>query len=70
MDFIDDVCEVHKVAALVGIKSYEEDYLTYQLNSLLDNRFMNNKESKKQFNSVESLERFKQSDFRRYLLAI
>ena len=70
MDFIDDVCEVHKVASLVGIKSYEEDYLTYQLNSLLDNRFMNNKESKKQFNSVESLERFKQSDFRRYLLAI
>ena len=70
LNFVDDLYEVADVARLAGIKSYLNDYLTYQLNSLLDNRFMNNKESKTQFNSVESLERFKQSDFRRYLLAI
>jgi len=70
LNFVDDLYEVADVARLAGIKSYLNDYLTYQLNSLLDNRFMNNKESKSQFNSVESLERFKQSDFRRYLLAI
>jgi len=70
LNFVDDLYEVADVARLAGIKSYLNDYLTYQLNSLLDNRFMNNKESKTQFNSIESLERFKQSDFRRYLLAI
>jgi hypothetical protein len=70
MEFIDDVYEVHAVAQKAKIESYEDDYLIYQLNSLLDNRFMNNKESKTQFNSVESLERFKHSDFRRYVLAI
>ena len=70
LNFVDDLYEVGDVAQLAGIKSYLNDYLTYQLNSLLDNRVMNNTESKKQFNSIESLERFKQSDFRRYVLAI
>jgi len=70
LNFVDDLYEVQAIATKAGIKSYESDYLTYQLNSLIDNRFMNNHESKKQFNSVESLERFKVSDFRRYLLAI
>jgi len=70
MEFIDDVYEVHVVSQKAQIKSYEDDYLIYQLNSLLDNRFMNNKASKTQFNSVESLKRFKHSDFRRYVLAI
>ena len=70
MEFIDDLYEVHAVAQKAKIKSYADDYLTYQLNSLIDNRVMNNHESKKQFNSVESLERFKHSDFRRYTLPI
>ena len=70
LNFVDDLCEIREVAKLAGIKSYESDYLTYQLNSILDNRFMNNQESKRQFNSVESLARFKVSDFRRYILAI
>ena len=70
LNFIDDLYEVQEVARLAKISSYSDDYLIYQLNSLIDNRFMNNHESKKQFNSVESLERFKQSDFRRYTLAI
>ena len=69
-NFLDDLYEVKEVAALVGVKRYSDDYLTYQLNSILDNRTMNNKESQRQFNSVEALERFKQSDFRRYTLAI
>ncbi len=70
MRFIDDLYEVEEIANKAKIKSYDRDYLEYQVNSLLDNRFMNNHESKKQFNSVESLERFKLSDFRRYSLAI
>ncbi len=70
LNFVDDLYEVQEVAQLAGVKSYSNDYLIYQLNSLLDNRVINNHESVKQFNSVESLERFKQSDFRRYLLAI
>jgi len=68
LNFIDDICDMNEVLKKTGIKSYDTDYLTYQLNSILDNRFMNNHESKKQFNSVQSLERFKSSDFRRYVL--
>jgi hypothetical protein len=70
LNFVDDLCEVQEVAGLNGISDYQEDYLLYQLNSFIDNRFMNNHESKEQFNSVEALERFKVSDFRRYILAI
>lgn len=70
LNFIDDLYEVQAVATKAKIKSYDSDYLTYQLNSFIDNRFMNNHESKEQFNSVESLERFNTSDFRRYLLAM
>ncbi len=73
LNFVDDLYEVAEVAGLAGIKSYSNDYLIYQLNSLLvpftlSNRVINNHESMKQFNSVESLERFKQSDFRRYTI--
>lgn len=70
LNFVDDLYEITEVAGLAGIQTYSTDYLTYQLNSLLDNRFMNNHESKKQFNSLESLERFKLSEFRRYTLAV
>jgi len=68
LNFLNDLHDVDEVARLAKIKNYDTDYLIYQINSLLDNRFMNNHESKKQFNSVESLERFKQSDFIRYTL--
>jgi len=68
MNFIDDLYEVEAVARKANIKSFSTDYLIYQLNSFADNRTMNNQESMKQFNSVQSLERFKESDFRRYLL--
>ena len=70
INFIDDLYEVDAVARKAKVKNYDEDYLIYQLNSFIDNRFMNNHESKEQFNSVQSLERFKSSDFRRYLLPI
>ena len=70
LNFIDDLYEVQAVATKAKIKSYDSDYLTYQLNSFIDNRVLNNRESREQFNSVESLKRFKQSDFRRYVLAI
>ena len=67
MGFMDDLYFIHSILDAGNIK-YKTDFLIYQINSLLDNRFMNNHESKRQFNSVESLERFKQSDFRRYTL--
>jgi len=69
-NFLDDLYDVDEVARLAGIKNYHNDYLVYQLNSFVDNRFMNNHESREQFNSVDALKRFKGSDFRRYLLAI
>ena len=69
-NFIDDLCELDEVSKKTGVKSYDTDYLIYQINSLVDNRFMNNHESKTQFNSVDALERFKSSDFRRYVLAV
>jgi len=70
LNFLDDFYSIDEVIKKVGIKDYGSDYLIMQINSLLDNRFMNNHESKEQFNSVESLERFINSDFRRYTLAI
>ena len=70
MDFLNTLYDIDEVAQLAQIKNYDSDYFIYQVNSLLDNRFMNNHESREQFNSVESLERFKMSDFRRYTLAI
>jgi len=70
LEFINDLYDIDEVSTKAKIKSYDNDYLIYQLNSLIDNRVMNNQESKEQFNSVQSLERFKSSDFRRYLLPI
>lgn len=67
-NFIDDLYEVADIARLTGIKGYDHSYLEYQINSLLDNRTMNNHESKRQFNSVDALERFKVSDFRRFTI--
>ena len=69
-DFIEDLERVDKVARLANIEGFDRDYLLYQLNSLIDNRFLNNRESQQQFNSVEALERFKSSDFRRYILPV
>ena len=70
LNFVDDLYEVQAVANKAKIKSYDSDYLIYQLNSFIDNRFLNNRESKEQFNSVEALERFKESEFRRYVLPL
>ena len=53
---------------MAEVKNYDNDYLIYQLNSIKDNRFMNNGKSKEQFNSLESLNRFKNSDHRGFRL--
>jgi len=68
--FLDAMADVQQIAHKQKIRAYDDTYLTYQLNSFIDNRVMNNKESKKRFNSKESIERFRQSDFRRYTLAL
>jgi hypothetical protein len=68
--FTDVLYTLDEVAKQAKIKSYSHCFLEYQISSFLDNRFMNNKKSKKQFNSMESLEHYKQSDFRRYTIQI
>lgn len=58
-----------QMAEDLGVPKTDKSYLEYQINSILDNRVMNNNESKKQFNSVDSIKRFKTSDFRRFSFA-
>jgi len=70
MDFLEDFTDLEEMARNANIKKYSNDYLEYQINSFIDNRFMNNKQSKKQFNLNDSLEHFKESEFRRYVLPI
>lgn len=47
---------------------FNSDYLSYQINSILDNRVINNINSKKKFNSKDSLKSFNNSDFRKFVL--
>ena len=68
--FLSALSNIEEVAKEYKIRSYNNDYLTYQINSFIDNRVMNNNHSKKRFNSIESVERFKISDFRRYILLV
>ncbi len=70
MEFLEDFENIEEVAKSENIKNYSNNYLLYQLNSLIDNRFLNNRESKKQFNSTETLKFFNESEFRRYVLPI
>ena len=70
MEFLEDFENIEEVAKSANIKNYSRDYLLYQLNSLIDNHFLNNRESKKQFNSTETLKFFNESEFRRYVLPI
>ena len=69
-DFIEAIEAIHNIAIEHNIKSYDNSYLLYQLNSFIDNRVLNNKATMKQYNSKESIERFKASEFRRYVLPI
>lgn len=52
----------------LNISNIENSYLNYQINTILDNRIMNNKNSVKQYNSKESLKRFKMSEFKPYIV--
>jgi len=70
MNFNDILHTLDEVIKKAKIKSYSHDFLEYQVSSFLDSRFMNNNKSKKQFNSVESLEHYKHSDFRRWTIQI
>ena len=69
-DFMEGIEAVHKAITKHKIKSYDNSYLLYQLNGFIDNRILNNKATVKQYNSKESIERFKASDFRRYILPL
>jgi hypothetical protein len=52
----------------LNISNIDNSYLNYQINSILDNRTMNNKNSLKQYNSKDSLTRFKMSEFKPYMI--
>lgn len=68
-DFKKDSLGVYTdISKLLKVSGFDTSYLSYQLNSLIDNRVMNNTQSKIQFNSKESLERFNKSDFKPYII--
>ena len=69
-EFLNEFLDLEEMAKNAKIKKYSNDYLEYQINSLIDNRFMNNRQSRKQFNLSEALEHFNKSEFRRYVLPI
>lgn len=52
----------------LNISNIENSYLNYQINTILDNRTMNNKNSIIQYNSKDSLTRFKMSEFKPYMI--
>jgi hypothetical protein len=68
--FSNDLLEINQIVERINTKGYYDDYLTYQISTLLDGRTTNNKESKKRFNSVEALEHFRNSNCKRYTLPI
>jgi hypothetical protein len=70
MQFYDYLIEIDHITQRINHKGYSHDYLNYQINSFLDGRTMNNKESVIQFNSLKSLKRFKKSEYRRYMLPV
>ena len=56
------------ISKRVGVSNIDNSYLTYQISSILDNRIINNKNSIKQYNSKDSLTRFKMSEFKPYMI--
>ena len=56
------------ISKSVGVSNIDNSYLNYQISSMLDNRIMNNKNSIKQYNSKDSLTRFKMSEFKPYMI--
>ena len=70
MNFLNDFSDIEDIAKLVKIKEHRNDYLEYQISSFIDNRVMNNRESRKQFNLTKALKRFEESEFKPYLLPI
>lgn len=52
----------------LNIENIDNSYIAYQISSILDNRILNNQKSKNQYNSKESLARFKMSGFKPYLV--
>ena len=66
-DFKKDSLGVYKdISKKLKMSEFNNKYMVYQINSFLDNRVMNNTQSKKQFNSKDSLERFNKSEFKPY----
>jgi len=65
-DFIECRDTIKDISKRVKVSGLDSSYLNYQINSLIDNRIMNNTPSKKQFNALESVNRFNSSDFRRF----
>jgi len=60
--FQEDLTEIKEVFNKSKIREYSNLFLNYQLNSFLDNRFLNNKASKQRVNSLQAIELFNQSE--------
>ena len=66
-DFKKDSLGVYRdISKKLKVSELDHNYINYQINSILDNRIINNAQSKKQFNSKESLKRFNSSTFKPY----
>lgn len=65
-DFTNSLSIYDLIADKLNICEMDNTYLNYQISSILDNRILNNKKSKTQYNSKENLTRFKMSDFKPY----
>ena len=67
--FINEVIRGYdEVSDKLKMSGFDIDFMEYQINSILDNRVMNNKKSIKQFNFCESLARFTGSSFKPFLI--
>ncbi len=62
----DNMMVFDEISRLLKVSDFENTYLNYQINSFLDNRTINNKVSKRQYNSKDSIARFKMSEFKPY----
>jgi hypothetical protein len=68
--FFNDLVENNEIVGRINKKEPDSSYLMYQISTFLDLRTINNFDSKQQFNSSASVERFKKSEYQRYILPI
>ncbi len=66
--YFDSLMRIENITKALQIDNYKSTYLEYQLSSIIDNRILNNKDNKLQFNSKDSLIRFIKYEYPKYRL--